>query len=110
MDSIRVRAELLPIGISLWQPVRDEQDRVLLKAGSLVTAELKQSLIAQQIEWVMLHPDDAMQVMGVDEATEEDRPRPLGRSLPHELRSASSRPKTRSMPASMPCLRRLRSP
>jgi HD-GYP domain-containing protein (c-di-GMP phosphodiesterase class II) len=67
MDSIRVRSELLPDGISLWQPVRDEKDRVLLKAGIPVTAELKQSLIAQGIEWVMLHPDDALQVMGVGE-------------------------------------------
>jgi hypothetical protein len=67
MDSIRVRAELLPVGISLWQPVRDEQGRVLLKAGSPVTAELKQSLAGQNVEWVLLHPDDALQVMGVGE-------------------------------------------
>lgn len=91
MDNIRVRAELLPEGFSLWQPVRDDQNRVLLKAGSPVTAELKQSLAAAQVEWVMLHPDDAMHVMGVGDesrspvgAKAEDRRRTPHRVLPPE--------------------------
>jgi HD domain len=94
MDSIRVRAELLPVGICLWQPVRDEQNRVLLKASSPVTSELKQSLREQGIEWVMLHHDDALQVMGVaDEkksaatqtpARTEPRQRSPQRPLPSE--------------------------
>lgn len=84
MDSIRVRAELLPVGIGLWQPVRDERDLVLLKAGSPVTAELKASLLGQGIEWVMLHPDDALQVMGVaDEAKSRDT-RTSTRTVPRQ--------------------------
>lgn len=84
MDSIRVRAELLPAGICLWQPVRDEQDRVLLKAGSPVTAELKLSLRDQGIEWVMLHPDDALQVMGVDDEAKSSESGTPARTAPRQ--------------------------
>ena len=66
-DRMRIKTELLPEGISLKHPIHDEQDQSLLKAGMPISASIKQQLFGQGITWVMLHPGDAMKVMGLEE-------------------------------------------
>ncbi len=65
MDRMRIKTELLPNGVSLRHPIHDEQDQVLLKAGTPITASIKQQLLDQGLAWVMLDAGDAMKVMGL---------------------------------------------
>ncbi len=67
---MRIKTELLPNGVSLRHPIRDEQDQVLLKPGTPITASIKQQLLDQGLAWVVLHPGDAMEAMGLGDEPE----------------------------------------
>lgn len=65
LDSMRIKTELLPDGISLKHPIHDEQGQQLLEAGKPISASIKQQLLGQSTTWVVLHQSDALEVMGL---------------------------------------------
>ena len=78
---MRIKTELLPDGISLKHPVHDEQDRMLLESGTPITASLKQQLLGQGTEWVILHQSDAMEVMGLADESKEASVQPQSQNV-----------------------------
>ncbi len=65
-EAVRVKTEQLPVGSRLSHPINDGEDRLLLAAGVTLTAKIKDRLLARGINEVLLHPDDAAAVLGLE--------------------------------------------
>ena len=78
-DAVRVKTDELPVGIRLSHPINDGEDRLLLAAGVLLTARLKERLIARGVSEVLLHPDDVAALFGKHQPTHVRSPRAAGR-------------------------------
>jgi len=63
-ETVRVKTDQLPVGSRLSHPINDGEDRLLLAAGVLLTARLKERLLARGITEVLLHPDDVAAIFG----------------------------------------------
>jgi hypothetical protein len=63
-NSVRVSTEQLPVGSKLGHPINDEEDRLLLAAGAVITARIKERLLDHGVTAVLLHPDDANRLFG----------------------------------------------
>ncbi len=93
LDRMRIKTELLPNGVSLRHPIHDEQDQVLLKAGTPITASIKQQLLDQGFAWVELHPGDAMEAMGLgDEPAAAFTPAPAAPAQRERQQESPTRP------------------
>ena len=68
-DTVRVKTDQLPIGSRLSHPINDGEDRLLLAAGVLLSARIKERLLARGIREVLLHPDDAAALLGISKPT-----------------------------------------
>ena len=62
---MRVKVDLLQQGMTLEHPIYDELDRKLLDADITLSDPILNKLKSQGREWVMLHPSDGTQVLGV---------------------------------------------
>ncbi len=87
-DSVRVKTEQLPVGSKLSHPINDNDERLLLAAGSPITAAIKERLIRRGIYDVWLHPDDAASVFGKGSRASK----PTKRALPRKSRPAAPPP------------------
>ena len=72
--SVRVKTRELPVGSRLGHPINDDEDRLLLAAGALLTSAIKERLRKRGINEVLLHPDDAAALLGKKKATAERLP------------------------------------
>ena len=59
---IRVSVDELPVGTQLQHAINDQSGKLLLSAGTSITARFKSQLLQHGIDQVSLHPDDAPNV------------------------------------------------
>ncbi len=85
-ETVRVKTDQLPIGSRLSHPVNDSEDRLLLAAGVLLSAQIKERLLARGIREVLLHPDDAASILGTS------KPSPSPDLTPKPKKKAAPRP------------------
>ncbi len=75
-DNVRVKTDQLPIGSRLSHPINDGEDRLLLAAGVVLSARIKERLLARGIRDVLLHPDDAAALLGISKPSADPAPKP----------------------------------
>lgn len=68
-DAVSVKTDQLPVGSRLGHPINDDEGRLLLAAGVLLTQRLKDRLLKRGIAVVLLHPDDVAALFGDNAAT-----------------------------------------
>ena len=89
-ENVRVKTEQLPVGSRLSHPINDGDDRLLLAAGVMLSARIKERLIARGIFDVMLHPDDAASILGKSKPTPlstQPAPKPKKKAAPRAQKS-----------------------
>lgn len=74
VTAVRVKTDDLPVGSRLGHPINDQEDRLLLAAGVLLTKVLKDRLLARGITEVLLHPDDVAALFGDSTQTASETP------------------------------------
>jgi len=90
-DAVRVKTDQLPVGSRLSHPINDDQDRLLLAAGVVLSAGIKERLLARGIFEVLLHPDDAASLFGIRQPSPPPLP-PPAESKPTTKKKAVPRP------------------
>ena len=89
-DTVRVKTDQLPIGSRLSHPINDGEDRLLLAAGVLLSARIKERLLARGIREVLLHPDDAAALLGISQPAPPEvdpKPKPKKKATPRPQKS-----------------------
>jgi HD-GYP domain-containing protein (c-di-GMP phosphodiesterase class II) len=86
---MRIKTELLPDGVSLKHPVHDDQGRLLIEAATPLDASVKGELLSRGVDWVVLHQNDALEVMGLEDQPAEVSPaqQPIKQTPPRTLPS-----------------------
>ncbi len=89
-ETVRVKTDQLPVGSRLSHPINDGEDRLLLAAGVLLSARIKERLLARGIREVLLHPDDAAALLGIGKPSPppaDPAPAPKKKAVPREQKS-----------------------
>lgn len=86
-DNVRVKTDQLPVGSRLSHPINDGEDRLLLAAGVMLSARIKERLLARGIREVLLHPDDAAALLGISKPSA-----PTADPAPKRKKKAKPRP------------------
>ncbi len=92
-DTVRVKTDQLPVGSRLSHPINDGEDRLLLAAGVLLSARIKERLLARGIREVLLHPDDAAAFLGISKPAPlpvESKPAPKKKATPQQPKNQKS--------------------
>ncbi|NOZ38658.1 MAG: HD domain-containing protein [Planctomycetes bacterium] len=90
---MRVKTDQLPVGSRLSHPINDGEDRLLLAAGVLLSARIKERLLARGIREVLLHPDDAAALLGISKPptpSADPKPAPKKKAVQREQKSQQS--------------------
>ena len=89
-ETVRVKTDQLPVGSRLSHPINDGEDRLLLAAGVLLSARIKERLLARGIHEVLLHPDDAAALLGISKPSPppaDAPPAPKKKAVPRPQKS-----------------------